>query len=118
MKKTIAVALASVSLGVCRLGAGTATEPLDWVDPMIGTQTGQGEGGGMMPMTGTPFGSIQWVPMSRRTEVGRVSFECAGITNFLGFIALVAVSNATVFDNFPVYIRVECAGGERHNGCD
>ena len=43
MKKTIAVALASVSLGVCRLGAGMATEPLDWVDPMIGTQTGKGE---------------------------------------------------------------------------
>ncbi|MBE6396107.1 MAG: glycoside hydrolase family 92 protein [Lentisphaerae bacterium] len=117
MKKTIAVALASVSLGVCRLGAGMATEPLDWVDPMIGTQTGKGEGGGMMPMTGTPFGSIQWVPMSRRTEVGRVSFECAGITNFLGFIATrqpaICMGDWGHFSLMPRVGAVECDFSKR-----
>ncbi|MCR5560229.1 MAG: GH92 family glycosyl hydrolase [Bacteroidales bacterium] len=60
-------------------------ESLSYVDPLIGT-CGEGtQYGGMMPMAGVPFGSIQWVPMTRLTEVGVLSYNEAD-TLLLGYI--------------------------------
>ena len=50
---------------VCALAS--AKEPIDYIDPLIGTEGKGSQYGGMMPMTGVPFGSIQWVPMTRLT---------------------------------------------------
>ena len=44
----------------------------DWaslVDPMVGTEGTGSEYGGMMPMTGVPFGSMHLVPVTRITEL-------------------------------------------------
>lgn len=48
---------------------------LDYVDPMIGTMGSGTQYGGMMPMVGVPFGSAQWVPMTRLTEVSVLSYN-------------------------------------------
>ena len=62
-----------------------ALTALSFVDPLIGTQGAGTQYGGMMPMAGVPFGSIQWVPMTRLTEVGVLSFNEAD-SLLLGFI--------------------------------
>ena len=36
----------------------SAKEPIDYIDPLIGTEGKGSQYGGMMPMTGVPFGSI------------------------------------------------------------
>ena len=73
----------------CTLAAAcalvAAKEPLDYIDPLIGTEGKGSQYGGMMPMTGVPFGSIQWVPMTRLTEVGSLSYNEID-TQLLGFI--------------------------------
>ena len=48
---------------------------LDFVDPLIGTEGTGSEYGGMMPMTGVPFGSFQAVAMTRTNAIGRTSFN-------------------------------------------
>jgi len=58
---------------------------LDYVDPLIGTKGEGTQYGGMMPMAGVPFGSIQWVPMTRLTDVSRLSFNESD-SLLLGFI--------------------------------
>ena len=58
---------------------------LRYVDPLIGTEGEGSQYGGMMPMAGVPFGSIQWVPMTRLTEVSRLSFNSSD-SLLLGFI--------------------------------
>ena len=47
----------------------------DFVDPLIGTEGDGTEYGGMMPMTGVPFGSFQAVAMTRTNAIGRTSFN-------------------------------------------
>ena len=59
---------------------------LDYIDPLIGTKGTGSQYGGMMPMTGVPFGSVQWVPMTRLSEVGILSYNEID-TQLLGFIA-------------------------------
>lgn len=62
-------------LSVLQCSAAAASGPLDFVDPLIGTEGSGTEYGGMMPYTGVPFGSFQMVPMTRRNKVGRLSFN-------------------------------------------
>jgi len=75
--------IAALVLVSCKHGDGGAS--LDYVDPLIGTQGEGTQYGGMMPMAGVPFGSIQWVPMTRLTEVGVLSYNESD-TLLLGFI--------------------------------
>ena len=86
MKRTLEILALALSLCLaasCKPDPGT--EALAYVDPLIGTQ-GQGtQYGGMMPMAGVPFGSIQWVPMTRLTEVGVLSYNESD-SLLLGFI--------------------------------
>ena len=58
---------------------------LPFVDPMVGTEGRGTEYGGMMPMTGVPFGSMHLVPMTRTNRVGRTSFNALD-TELLGFV--------------------------------
>ncbi len=76
-----------------------ASEPIKWtlriegiartgyadVDPMIGTEGKGSEYGGMMPMAGVPFGSMNLVPVTRTNGVSRTSFNALD-GNLLGFI--------------------------------
>lgn len=55
------------------------------VDPMIGTEGLGTEYGGMMPMTGVPFGSMNLVPVTRTNAVSRTSFNALD-RQLLGFI--------------------------------
>ena len=41
---------------------GVAKPPLDYVDPLIGTEGSGSQYGGMMPYTCVPFGSFHLVP--------------------------------------------------------
>ena len=67
------------------LAAAAGAGPLDFVDPLIGTE-GQGtQYGGMQPYTCVPFGSFHLVPMTRTNRIGRLSFNSAD-ENLLGFI--------------------------------
>ena len=59
-------------------------DALDFVDPMVGTEGVGSEYGGMMPMTGVPFGSMHLVPVTRTNEVGRTSFNALD-RDLLGF---------------------------------
>lgn len=80
MKRWIETALAAVLCCSC-----SGWDNLLFVDPMIGT-CGQGtQYGGMMPMAGVPFGSAQWVPMTRLTEVSVLSYNETD-SLLLGFI--------------------------------
>lgn len=55
--------------------SGVIATPLGCVDPLIGTEGTGSEYGGMMPMTGVPFGSFQAVAMARTNAIGRTSFN-------------------------------------------
>ena len=79
------IALAAISAAVSIAGAAASKEPLDYVDPLIGTEGSGSEYGGMMPYTGVPFGSFQMVPMTRLNRVGQLSFNSADKT-LIGFI--------------------------------
>ena len=71
------------------LAAAAGAGPLDFVDPLIGTE-GQGtQYGGMQPYTCVPFGSFHLVPMTRTNRIGRLSFNSAD-ENLLGFILTVS----------------------------
>lgn len=58
---------------------------LGYVDPLIGTEGDGTQYGGMTPYVGVPFGSAQWMPMTRLTEVGRTSYNSSD-SLLLGFI--------------------------------
>lgn len=63
-------------------------DSLDAVDPLIGTEEIAGLGanyGGLQPMAGVPFGSMNLVPMTRTNGIGRVSF-CSNDRELIGFI--------------------------------
>jgi len=68
-------------------GAGMGAEKgaLDYVDPLIGTEGAGSQYGGMWPGVGQPFASLQWVGMTRLTEVGRTSYNFSD-TTLLGFV--------------------------------
>lgn len=82
MNRITALTLAFV---VAFAACSSSVDGLDYVDPLIGTEGEGTEYGGMMPYTGVPFGSADWVPMTRLTEVGRLSYNSSD-TLLLGFI--------------------------------
>ena len=55
------------------------------VDPLIGTEGTGTEYGGMMPMVGVPFGSLNLVPVTRTNRVSVTSFNSLD-RQLLGFI--------------------------------
>ena len=59
---------------------------LHYVNPLIGTEGEGTQYGGMMPYTGVPFASALWVPMTRLTEVSRLSYNESD-SLLLGYIA-------------------------------
>jgi len=58
---------------------------VDAVDPLIGTEGAGSQYGGVWPGVGMPFASVQWVGMTRLTEVGRTSYNFSD-TTLLGFV--------------------------------
>ncbi len=64
-------------------GAGRAS--VEYIDPLIGTEGAGSQYGGMFPGVGQPFASLQWVGMTRLTEVGKTSYNFSD-TTLLGFI--------------------------------
>lgn len=73
-------------MSLLALQAGQRKSGLDYVDPMIGTEGGGTEYGGLMPYVGVPFGSAQWVAMTRLTEVSVTSYN-DNDSLLLGYIA-------------------------------
>ena len=68
--------------------AAFAKEPVDYVNPLIGTASRRADTGnsaGMMPYVCPPFAAVEWVPMTRLCEVGILSFA-APDRKFLGFV--------------------------------
>lgn len=84
LRKTSDSALLRMFFAVA-VTASVKAAPLDCVDPLIGTEGGGSEYGGMMPCTGVPFGSFHMVPMTRLNRVGQLSFNSADDT-LIGFI--------------------------------
>ena len=86
MTKLFAITRFAAFLAILVTGLATAlgAAALDAVDPMIGTEGAGSEYGGMMPMTGVPFGSMHLVPVTRTNAVGRTSFNAMD-KQLLGF---------------------------------
>jgi putative alpha-1,2-mannosidase len=63
-------------------------QPVDWVNPYIGTGGTEAgaEYGGTMPLVGTPFGMTNWTPQTRqnRISVSSYAYEDNWITGFIG----------------------------------
>ena len=74
----LVLSAAASAMGVEKAG-------LDYIDPLIGTEGAGTEYGGMFPGVGQPFASLQWVGMTRLTEVGRTSYNFSD-ASLLGFI--------------------------------
>ncbi len=64
---------------------GAEKAAVEYIDPLIGTEGAGSEYGGMWPGVGQPFASLQWVGMTRLTEVGRTSYNFSDAT-LLGFV--------------------------------
>lgn len=58
---------------------------VEYIDPLIGTEGAGSQYGGMWPGVGQPFAALQWVGMTRLTEVGRTSYNFSD-TALLGFV--------------------------------
>lgn len=72
------VVLASAAMG--------AEKPaVEYIDPLIGTEGAGSQYGGVWPGVGKPFASVQWVGMTRLTEVGKTSYNFSDNT-LLGFV--------------------------------
>src|SRR6267378_8684820 len=84
----IAVVIAmSFTLSLCGSLSAVAQEPIDSVNPMIGT-TGPTENdyGGMIPGVATPFGMTHWTVMTRENKISVYSYNHSDkmIQGFLG----------------------------------
>jgi len=82
------LALAAISLGSPLGALAGGSEPVDWVNPYIGTG-GSGKGpeyGGMMPLVTAPFGMTNWTAQTRqnRISVNSYAFEDSTISGFVG----------------------------------
>ena len=80
VEKTVALTLSILST------VALAKEPVDYVNPLIGTASRRADTGnsaGMMPYVCPPFAAVEWVPMTRLSEVGILSFA-APDKKFLG----------------------------------
>ena len=82
IRKIIGCVVMSAAMTFAAVYSNAGT--LEKVDPMIGTEGTGSEYGGMMPMTGVPFGSFHLVPMTRTNAVGRTSFNALD-RELLGF---------------------------------
>jgi len=72
-------------LGATQVSLGAGKSAVDYIDPLIGTEGTGSDYGGMWPGVGQPFASLQWVGMTRLTEVGRTSYNFSD-TNLVGFV--------------------------------
>jgi putative alpha-1,2-mannosidase len=84
----IAVSIAvSFALNLCGSLKALAQEPIDSVNPMIGT-TGPTENdyGGMIPGVATPFGMTHWTVMTRENKISvcPYNYKDTTIQGFLG----------------------------------
>ena len=74
--------------GLSVVQAVGSRDPIDYVNPLIGTASRRADTGnsaGMMPYVCPPFAAVEWVPMTRLSEVGILSFA-APDRKFLGFV--------------------------------
>jgi predicted alpha-1,2-mannosidase len=65
---------------------GQQQDPLQWVNPYIGTGAGPIGYGGTMPFVTPPFGMTDWTPQTRQNKLGVVSYNYADptISGFMG----------------------------------
>ena len=66
--------------------AHAAQDPVDWVNPYIGTGSGPIGYGGTMPFVTPPFGMTNWTAQTRQNRLSVVSYnyEDTTITGFMG----------------------------------
>jgi predicted alpha-1,2-mannosidase len=79
--------LALASFFVCYAKAQLVkSEPVDEVNPYIGTGDGKIGYGGTMPFVTAPFGMTNWTPQTRQNKLGVVSYkyEDTTISGFMG----------------------------------
>jgi predicted alpha-1,2-mannosidase len=85
LRLSAAITLAAASLLSTRLPA-QAPDPVNTVNPLIGTGSGPIGYGGTMPFVTPPFGMTNWTPQTRQNHLGRVSYNFADttLTGFMG----------------------------------
>jgi predicted alpha-1,2-mannosidase len=75
-------------LGVVVLGAAVTlrADPVEWVNPLIGSGSGAIGYGGTMPFVTPPFGMTDWTAQTRQNKVGGTSYkyEDRTISGFMG----------------------------------
>ncbi|PYY17059.1 MAG: glycoside hydrolase family 92 protein, partial [Acidobacteria bacterium] len=64
----------------------TRTNPVDWVNPYIGTAGAGSDYGGTMPLVTTPFGMTNWTPQTRQNRISVTSYhyDDTTISGFIG----------------------------------
>ena len=80
--------LVALAIAIPVAPALAATDPVDWVNPYIGTGGSGGgpEYGGTMPLVTTPFGMTNWTAQTRqnRISVSSYAYEDEWISGFIG----------------------------------
>jgi predicted alpha-1,2-mannosidase len=66
--------------------AAPPSEPIDWVNPLIGTARGKIGYGGTMPFVTPPFGMTNWTPQTRQNKISVVSYnyDDKTVSGFMG----------------------------------
>ena len=85
MKARVAQLCGILAVGLTGIAISAEKTAVEYVDPLIGTEGAGSQYGGVWPGVGQPFASLQWVGMTRLTEVGRTSYNFSD-TALLGFI--------------------------------
>jgi predicted alpha-1,2-mannosidase len=80
------VVASCVSLRAQLRSAAPTPDPVDWVNPYIGTGAGPIGYGGTMPFVTPPFGMTNWTPQTRQNRLSVVSYKYddTTISGFMG----------------------------------
>ncbi len=85
MKNGCVRGMAACGILALAVAASEGKPAVEYIDPLIGTEGAGSQYGGMWPGVGQPFAALQWVGMTRLTEVGRTSYNFSDAT-LLGFV--------------------------------
>jgi predicted alpha-1,2-mannosidase len=81
----LSAGLMAIVYALSATGAESVEEPVDFVNPLIGTKGLGTQYGGMVPGVTHPFGMVQWTPMTRKNEIRFCPYNY-GDTSIIGFI--------------------------------
>src|SRR5438067_305289 len=83
----IIISLSAIAFGQANQAVPSQrSNPVDWVNPYIGTAGAGSDYGGTMPLVTTPFGMTNWTPQTRQNRISVTSYhyDDTTISGFIG----------------------------------